>query len=72
MAWFWWLFGVLVVVVWTVTVVDIIRRRHTRPGSKTAAWILLVIMLPIVGTVVYYLVNGAAGPAAARDVTRST
>jgi type VI protein secretion system component VasK len=60
-AWFWWLLGVLVIVVWIVTVVDIVRRRHTRPGSKTAAWILLVIMLPIVGTVVYYLVNGAPG-----------
>jgi ABC-type phosphate transport system permease subunit len=67
MAWFWWLLGVFVVVIWIATVVDIIRRRHTRTGAKTAAWILLVIILPIVGSITYFLVNGVASPSAPRD-----
>ena len=33
----WWLMGVFVVVIWIVTLVDIIKRRHTRTGAKTAA-----------------------------------
>jgi hypothetical protein len=48
-------------------VVDIIRRRHTRTGAKTAAWILLVIILPVVGSITYFLVNGVASPGAPRD-----
>ena len=68
MAWFWWLLGVFVVFVWVVTVIDIIRRRHERPGTKTAAWILLVIILPILGSLTYFLVNGVGpGPGAPRD-----
>ena len=67
MAWFWWLLGVFVVVIWIVSVVDIIRRRHMRTGAKTAAWILLVIMLPVLGSITYFLVNGVASPGAPRD-----
>ena len=67
MAWFWWLLGEFFVVIWIATVVDIIRRRHTRTGAKTAAWILLVIMLPIVGSLTYFLFNGVASPGAPRD-----
>ena len=67
MAWFWWLLLAFVVVIWIATVVDIIRRRHTRTGAKTAAWILLVIILPILGSITYFLVNGVASPGAPRD-----
>jgi hypothetical protein len=67
MAWFWWLLGVFVVVIWIATIVDIIRRRHTRTGAKTAAWVLLVLILPVLGSITYFLVNGAAGPSAPRD-----
>lgn len=67
MAWFWWLLWIAIVVLWIAAFVDIIRKRHTRSGGKTAAWILLVLILPIVGTIAYFLINGAAGPAAPRD-----
>ncbi len=67
MAWFWWLFGVLIVMLWVFTIVDIIRRRHSRSGGQTAAWILIVLILPVVGTVIYFLVNGAPGAGAPRD-----
>ena len=29
-----------------------------RPGVKTVAWILLVIIIPLIGSLTYYLVNG--------------
>lgn len=72
MAWFWWLLGVFIVFLWIFTIVDIIRRRHSRPGSKTAAWILLVVIIPVIGTFTYFLVNGAAGGPRDVDVDRAT
>ncbi|HET8651880.1 MAG TPA: PLD nuclease N-terminal domain-containing protein [Gaiellaceae bacterium] len=67
MAWFWWLLVILVAVIWVFTVVDIVRRRHERSGGKTAAWILIVLIFPILGSIVYFLVNGAAEPGPPRD-----
>ena len=72
MAWFWWLFGVLILILWVFTIVDIIRRRHSRSGAQTAAWILVILILPVVGTIIYFLVNGAAGPGAPRDMDNVT
>lgn len=66
MAWFWWLLGVLILILWIAAIVDIIRKRHSRSVGKTVAWILLIIILPILGTIIYFLVNGAGGPAAPR------
>jgi hypothetical protein len=71
-AWFWWLLIVFIVALWVATIVDIVRRRHSRSAGKTAAWILLVLILPVVGTVVYFVVNGAGGPAAPRDLDHVT
>jgi uncharacterized membrane protein len=67
MAWFWWLLGVLILILWIAAIVDIIRKRHSRSVGKTVAWILLIIILPILGTIIYFLVNGAGGPAAPRS-----
>jgi type VI protein secretion system component VasK len=67
MAWFWWLIGVFVLIIWVLTIFDIIKRRHERPGAKTAAWVLLVLILPVLGSITYFLVNGAAGGGAPRD-----
>ena len=72
MAWFWWLIGVLVLFLWVASLVDIVRRRHSRSAGMTAAWVLVVLILPILGTIIYFLVNGAGGSSAPRepDVTR--
>ncbi len=67
MAWFWWLLGIFVVVLWVATIVNIIQRRHERSPGKTAAWILIIIILPVLGTIIYFLVNGASGPVTPRD-----
>ena len=61
MSWFWWLIIVVVVFVWIATVVDLIRRRHERTRASLFAWILLVIILPVIGSVLYLIVNGAQG-----------
>jgi hypothetical protein len=61
MAWFWWLIVVVVVVMWVAALVDIIRSRHARSGGKTAAWLILILVLPVLGTLLYFLINGVAG-----------
>jgi hypothetical protein len=72
MAWFWWLLFIFVVIIWVATLVDIIRRRHERSGGKTAAWILIILIFPVLGSITYFLVNGVAQPGAPRgtDVGR--
>jgi hypothetical protein len=75
MAWFWWLLWFFIVVLWVVAIVDIIRRRHSRSGGKTAAWVIAVLVFPVVGTIVYFLVNGVSDEAGAPrdpDVMRTT
>ena len=48
----WITIGVVLVIVWVITVVDIVRRHL---GAKhTAAWLLIVILLPFVGAVAYW------------------
>ena len=50
MDWLWFL-GVVAVVAWLVAVVDLIRRRRELSGGQFAAWILIVIILPVLGTI---------------------
>jgi Phospholipase_D-nuclease N-terminal len=60
---FWWLLGVAIVAIWVLSIIDIVRKRHVRSGGATAAWIIVVLVFPIVGTLIYYMVNaGGAGP----------
>jgi len=74
MAWFWWLIAIGILAIWVFSVVDIIRRRHSRSTGMTAAWILLVLIIPVIGSLVYFLVNGAGEPGPPRDteVSRMT
>jgi hypothetical protein len=48
----WTLVGVVVALIVILTIVDIVRRHL---GAKaTAGWILLVVLLPIIGSIVYW------------------
>ena len=67
MAWFWWLFGVIVIVMWVAAIVNIIQRRHSMSGGKVAAWLIVVLVFPVLGTLIYFLVNGASDPGAPRE-----
>ena len=44
------------VVFWLVTLVDILKNDFTNPINKVV-WILLVIFLPVIGVLLYYVVG---------------
>jgi hypothetical protein len=70
MNWIWAILAVAVVAMWTFALVDLIRKRHLRSGGKTAAWVLIILILPVVGSIIYFVVNaGGGGEAAPRDST---
>jgi type VI protein secretion system component VasK len=51
-----WVFIVVpLLVVWVIGLTDILRRDLPR-GTK-AAWILIVVVLPVVGTLVYFVLR---------------
>jgi uncharacterized integral membrane protein len=51
-----WVFILLpLLVIWVVGLVDIVRRDLPR-GTK-AAWAVIVVLLPVVGTIVYFLLR---------------
>jgi hypothetical protein len=52
-----WLLGVVAVIAWVVAVVDMIRRRGALSRGQLAAWILIVIILPVLGTILYFAVG---------------
>ena len=51
-----WVFILVpVIVAWVAGLVDILRR--DLPRATKAAWVLIVVLLPIVGTVAYFLMR---------------
>jgi uncharacterized integral membrane protein len=48
------LLGLILLVIWVVTIVDIVRSHLGT--AKTAAWILIVVILPFVGALLYWFV----------------
>jgi len=48
----WLTIGFVVFITWVSTIVDIVRSEFTAPSNKTV-WVLLVIFLPLLGTVLY-------------------
>jgi cbb3-type cytochrome oxidase subunit 3 len=51
----WFIVAILVVVVWALTLVDVFRRHYST--SKTIAWILLILILPFIGSLIYWAVR---------------
>ena len=47
-----WFVAVPLLIVWAIGVIDIVRRPLS--GSAKAGWIALVLLLPFVGTIVYF------------------
>ena len=51
----WSVIGIALVIIWVLTIVDIVRRHM---GTKrTAAWLLIVVILPFVGALAYWLMR---------------
>jgi hypothetical protein len=54
---FWWLVGVVAAVAWAVALVDMVRRRSALRRGQLAAWVLIVIILPVLGTILYFVIG---------------
>jgi hypothetical protein len=52
--WLWFL-GAVAVVAWLVAIVDLVRRRGELESRQLMAWVLIVIILPVVGTILYFV-----------------
>jgi uncharacterized membrane protein len=51
-----WVFILIpVLVIWVAGLVDIVRR--DLPRSTKAGWIIVVLLLPVIGTLVYFLIR---------------
>jgi amino acid transporter len=53
MGFLWFVLMAAVVVVWAITIVDIVRRHYS--GWTTAGWIALIVVLPFIGSLIYWL-----------------
>ena len=62
MAWYWWTGGgvlaLIVLIVWIVAVIDIFRRRRSMSKGQFFAWLIIILVFPLVGAIAYWLVNG--------------
>ena len=56
-----WLLAVFIplTILWITCVLDIIFRRHDLSGFARAAWVLLIIVLPAIGSLAYLAFGGA-------------
>jgi uncharacterized membrane protein YhaH (DUF805 family) len=55
MALLWSLIGFVVLIIVVLTIVDIVRRHLGAAG--TTAWILIVILVPIIGSIIYWVMR---------------
>jgi hypothetical protein len=57
----WWILVMLVIAVWAVTLLDIFRRWSSRSLGASVAWLIAILIFPVVGTIVYFVVNDVRG-----------
>ncbi|RNC67991.1 MAG: DUF4124 domain-containing protein [Desulfuromonadales bacterium] len=55
---FWALLGLSILVAWIATIVDIVRSEFENPSNKTV-WMILVLFIPILGMILYYLMGSS-------------
>jgi hypothetical protein len=60
---------VLIAITWVVALVDLVRRPDLS-GGKRLAWGLLIIILPLIGTVVYFALRPTLPDEADRIIAR--
>ena len=51
----WSIIGFLLFIVWVVTIVDIFRRHY--PGGTTFGYVALVVLLPFIGSLIYWAIR---------------
>jgi hypothetical protein len=60
----WTIIGVILVIVWIVSIVDILR--HNLGMKQTVAWLLIVLILPFIGTLLYWALRRPSAEEAQR------
>jgi hypothetical protein len=56
MDWLWFL-GAVAIVAWAIALVDIFRRSAAFSRGQLAAWILIILIFPVLGTILYFAVG---------------
>jgi|KBSMisStandDraft_5_1062788.scaffolds.fasta_scaffold1164266_2 hypothetical protein len=52
------LIGFVLLLIWVLTLVDIVRRPDLKTSSKVL-WALLVLIIPIIGLIIYFIARPA-------------
>jgi hypothetical protein len=48
--------GVIIIILWVLGLIDVFKRPDFDRG-KRSAWVLIIVLLPIVGTIAYFLMR---------------
>ena len=48
--------GLMIVILWVLGLIDVFKRPDFDRG-KRAAWVLIIVLLPIVGTIAYFVMR---------------
>jgi hypothetical protein len=51
----WSIIGALLFIVWVLTIVDILRRHYS--GGTTVGYVALVVLLPFIGSLIYWAIR---------------
>jgi hypothetical protein len=49
-----WVVTLLIVIIAVAAIVDVIRRRDLTGGAKVL-WVVLILILPVIGTIIYVI-----------------
>ncbi|HEX6023344.1 MAG TPA: PLDc N-terminal domain-containing protein [Solirubrobacter sp.] len=55
MTFIWIVSACVLAVVWVLTIVDIVRHRYST--GATIGWLVLILLLPFIGAIIYWLVR---------------
>jgi len=62
----------LIAIVWIAGLVDVIAKRPDLDRTKRLAWILLIVILPVIGTLLYFILRPTLPEEAAQIVATRT
>jgi hypothetical protein len=59
----WFTIGIALLLIWGITVADLIKRRLST--GQTVAWLLIVVIVPFLGAILYWAMRKPGGDEAA-------
>jgi hypothetical protein len=60
------LIGFVLLLVWILVLIDVVRRHDLTKGAKSA-WIIITLVVPLIGPIVYIVLRPAATSMAERE-----